>query len=245
MLRATKAYWTIAAVVLVLGALFLAPGCGGGGSSAATTDNAYGTSTDTGTPPDTTATTTSTGGESAAPSTPKGTSGMSDGNPVVVLHTSKGDITIELDAAKAPLSTQNFLDYAKSGYYDGTIFHRVIPGFMVQGGGFTADMQSKPGGNPPIKNEAGNGLKNLRGTVAMARTQVVDSASSQFFVNVVDNAFLDHKDETTAGYGYAVFGKVTAGMDVVDAIVAVPTTTKGSYENVPVEAITIDSVTVQ
>ena len=245
MLRATRACWTAAAVVLVLNALFLAVGCGGSGSSSATTGSAYGTSTDTGTPPDNTATTASTGADSSVSSTPKGTAAMSDGNPVVVLHTSKGDITIELDAAKAPLSTQNFLDYANSGYYDGTIFHRVIPGFMVQGGGFTADMQPKAGGKPPIKNEAGNGLKNLRGTVAMARTQVVDSATSQFFVNVVDNAFLDHKDETAGGYGYAVFGKVTAGMDVIDAIVAVATTTVASYENVPVDPITIDSVTVQ
>jgi cyclophilin family peptidyl-prolyl cis-trans isomerase len=170
---------------------------------------------------------------------------MSESNAVIVLHTSKGDITLELDAAKAPISTQNFVDYAKAGFYDSTIFHRVIPGFMVQAGGMTADLQAKPGGKPPIKNEAGNGLKNLRGTIAMARTQVVDSATSQFFINVVDNASLDHRDDTPAGYGYAVFGKVTAGMDVVDAIAAVQTGSQGGYQDVPVEPIVITSVTVQ
>jgi cyclophilin family peptidyl-prolyl cis-trans isomerase len=250
MLRATKARWTPVVWALAVTVVLLFVGCGSSAESTTTvldttaaTDTAASTDTTAGGDP--TATTTSPGGDTASSSTTKGTAPMSDGNPVVVLHTSKGDITLELDAAKAPISTQNFLDYASAGYYDTTIFHRVIPGFMVQGGGFTADMATKPGGKPPIKNEAGNGLKNLRGTVAMARTGVVDSATSQFFVNVVDNGFLDHRDETANGFGYAVFGKVTAGMDVVDAIVAVATTTKGSYENVPVDAVTIDSVTVQ
>jgi cyclophilin family peptidyl-prolyl cis-trans isomerase len=224
MLRATRVNSIVAVVAVAAVALLLAAGCGGG-----TADS----------------TTTSAGGESASPSTTKGTAQMSESNPVVVLHTSKGDITLELDAANAPLSTQNFVDYAKAGFYDQTVFHRVIPGFMVQGGGMTADLKPKPGAKPPIKNEAGNGLKNLRGTVAMARTQVVDSASSQFFINLVDNASLDHRDDTPAGYGYAVFGKVTAGMDVVDAIAAVPTGTQGPYQDVPVEPVVITSVTVQ
>ena len=142
------------------------------------------------------------------------------GTTTVLIKTSMGDITAELDADKAPLTVANFLSYVKDGSYDGTIFHRVMPGFMIQGGGFTPDMQQKPT-RAPVKNEADNGLKNLRGTLAMARTNVVDSATSQFFINVVDNAFLDFKAATQQGYGYAVFGKVTDGMDVVDAIVAV------------------------
>lgn len=165
------------------------------------------------------------------------------GTTTVSIKTSMGDITAELDADKAPLTVANFLSYIKDGSYDGTIFHRVMPGFMVQGGGFTPDMQQKPT-HAPLKNEANNGLKNLRGTLAMARTNVVDSATSQFFINVVDNAFLDFKSTTAQGYGYAVFGKVTAGMDVVDAIVAVSTTTKGQNENVPVTPVVIESVTV-
>lgn len=138
----------------------------------------------------------------------------------VTLQTSKGTIEIALEAEKAPISTANFISYVKKGQYDGTIFHRVIPGFMVQGGGFTADMKQKPT-DAQIKNEATNGLKNLRGTLAMARTGVIDSATCQFFINVVDNGFLDHKSPDQRGYGYAVFGKVTSGMDVVDEIVKV------------------------
>ena len=165
------------------------------------------------------------------------------GNPIVVLKTSKGDITLELDAAKAPVTVANFLAYVKSGHYDGTIFHRVMPGFMIQGGGFTPDMVQKPT-QAPIKNEADNGLKNLRGTVAMARTTVVDSATCQFFINLVDNTPLDFTAATASGWGYAVFGKVTAGMETVDAIAAVPTTTKGANANVPLEPVVIESATV-
>ena len=165
------------------------------------------------------------------------------GNPIVVLKTSKGDITLELDAARAPVTVANFLTYVRSGQYDGTIFHRVMPGFMIQGGGFTSDMTQKPTG-APIKNEADNGLKNLRGTVAMARTTVVDSATSQFFINLVDNKSLDFTAATAAGWGYAVFGKVTAGMETVDAIAAVPTTTKGANANVPQEPVIIESAKV-
>jgi cyclophilin family peptidyl-prolyl cis-trans isomerase len=158
------------------------------------------------------------------------------GNPVVILKTSKGDIKIELDKENAPISVDNFLTYVEDGFYDGTIFHRVIKNFMVQGGGFTPDMQQKPT-NAQIKNEADNGLKNERGTIAMARTGVVDSATSQFFINHADNTFLDHgiKD-----YGYAVFGKVVDGMDVVDVIAVVQT----GPGDVPNEHVVIESITV-
>jgi len=162
-------------------------------------------------------------------------------NPVVVVKTSKGDITIELDQAKAPISVKNFLAYVDEKFYDGTIFHRVIKGFMIQGGGLTADFKPKPN-KPAIKNEAANGLKNLRGTVAMARTNVVDSATSQFFINLVDNGFLDHKGNDPAGFGYAVFAKVINGMDVVDAIGAVPTGTIKGYADAPRDTVTIISV---
>jgi cyclophilin family peptidyl-prolyl cis-trans isomerase len=164
-------------------------------------------------------------------------------NPKVVMKTSMGEITIELDRAKAPVTVENFLQYVEAGHYDGTIFHRVIPRFMIQGGGFTADMQQKPT-RPAIKNEAGNGLKNLTGTIAMARTSVVDSATSQFFINVADNAALDHRGETPQDFGYAVFGKVVAGMDVVQEIESVPTRAQGGHQNVPVTPVVIESVGV-
>ncbi len=161
-------------------------------------------------------------------------------NPQIVMKTSKGDITIELYADKAPISVKNFLSYVDEKFYDGTIYHRVIKGFMIQGGGFTADMHQKPT-KAAIKNEAANGLKNLKGTVAMARTGEIDSATSQFFINHKDNAFLDHKDEAE-GFGYCVFGKVVAGMEVVDAVAEAPTMTKGMYRDVPRETVTIVSV---
>ncbi len=162
---------------------------------------------------------------------------------MVLMSTSLGDVKIELDAEKAPVTVQNFLAYVNDKFYDGTVFHRVIPNFMIQGGGFDAAMHQKPT-KAPIKNEAGNGLKNLTGTVAMARTNVVDSATAQFFINVKDNAFLDHKNETPAGFGYAVFGKVVDGMDVVRKIEQVQTASKGGNENVPVEPVVIKSITV-
>ena len=165
------------------------------------------------------------------------------GNPVVVMKTSMGEITIELDQAKAPESTKNFLAYANDKFYDGTIFHRVIPNFMIQGGGFDKDMNQKPT-KAPIKNEAGNGLRNLNGTIAMSRTSDPNSATAQFFINTKDNPFLDHRDESAQGYGYAVFGKVTKGMDVVQKIEAVQTTTKMPHQNVPVTPVVIESVTV-
>ena len=156
---------------------------------------------------------------------------------MVVLSTNFGDITIELDEDKAPISAENFLAYVDEGFFDGTIFHRVIPNFMLQGGGFAEDMTKKPT-RPPIKNEAENGLKNVRGTLSMARTQDVDSATSQFFVNVADNAFLDHGGRD---FGYAVFGRVTEGMDVVDKIAAVPTGSQGGHQDVPVKPVVIAS----
>jgi peptidyl-prolyl cis-trans isomerase A (cyclophilin A) len=157
----------------------------------------------------------------------------------VKLATSAGDIVIELDAAKAPKTVENFLAYVKSGHYKGTVFHRVIDGFMIQGGGMDAKMVEKPT-RAPIRLEAGNGLSNLRGTVAMARTGVPDSATAQFFINVVDNARLD-----TYGGGYAVFGRVVSGLDVVDKIRLVPTGNKAGHENVPLTPITIQSATLE
>ncbi|WP_439859179.1 peptidylprolyl isomerase [Pseudomonas sp. MBLB4136] len=155
--------------------------------------------------------------------------------PKVLLTTSAGEIEIELEAEKAPISVENFLAYVDSGHYAGTQFHRVIPGFMIQGGGFDADLQQKQT-RAPIKNEADNGLHNVRGTLAMARTQVRDSATSQFFINHKDNAFLDHGSRD---FGYAVFGKVVRGMEVVDKIAQVPTGNRGGHQNVPREPVLI------
>lgn len=168
---------------------------------------------------------------------------MEKKNPQIALQTNHGEIVVELFAEQAPASTANFLTYAREGFYDGTIFHRVIGNFMIQGGGMTPDMKNKKT-NPPIKNEADNGLKNERGTLAMARTQVVDSATSQFFINVVDNDFLNHRDKSPAGYGYAVFGKVVKGMETVDAIRKVPTGNAGFHQDVPKEAVIIESARV-
>src|SRR5258708_1136013 len=151
---------------------------------------------------------------------------------MVVLKTNHGDITLELDAENAPASTANFLQYVRDGHYDNTLFHRVIPGFMIQGGGMTPGMKQKPT-RAPVANEAGNGVKNLEYTVAMARTSEPHSATAQFFINVADNDFLDYKTPSASGWGYCVFGKVVAGKDVVDKIEAVPTATTGFHENVP------------
>lgn len=164
-------------------------------------------------------------------------------NPKVLLQTSQGDITIELDKENAPLSSENFLSYVEDAAYDGTIFHRVIDGFMIQGGGFNPDM-SQRSSNAPVKNEADNGLKNEVGTVAMARTSEPHSASNQFFINVGNNDFLNHTSPTGQGWGYAVFGKVTDGMDVVNKIKSCKTGLKGHHEDVPVEVITIDKVSL-
>ena len=159
------------------------------------------------------------------------------------IETNKGTITLELNETKAPETVANFVQYANDGHYDGTIFHRVIDGFMIQGGGFTRDMNQKET-RASIAIESMNGLKNLRGTIAMARTSVVDSATSQFFINLVDNDFLDFTNPTPRGFGYAVFGCVTDGMDVVDAIAKVKTGTRGYYENVPDEVVLIKKVSV-
>ena len=162
----------------------------------------------------------------------------------VTIKTSLGDIQLELDTEKAPITVENFVSIAKSGYYTDTIFHRVINGFMVQGGGLTADMGNKSSGTAPIQNEANNGLSNDRGTIAMARTMEPHSATSQFFINHKDNSFLNHTGENMQGWGYAVFGKVTSGMEVVDAIADVATGSSGGHQNVPLEVINIESVSV-
>lgn len=165
-------------------------------------------------------------------------------NPVVLMETSLGNVKIELFQKEAPISVKNFLDYASSGYYAGTVFHRIIPGFMAQGGGLTAELQPKPGARAPIKNEADNGLKNDRGTIAMARTGDPNSATSQFFINVVNNNSLNRP--SFDGFGYAVFGKVIEGMDIVDKIVSAPQERKNAvFQNVPKTPILIKSVKIQ
>ena len=162
---------------------------------------------------------------------------------IIILHTNFGDITLELDAKKAPKTVANFVEYAKSGHYNGTIFHRVINNFMIQGGGFDKNMKQKPT-NATIPNEANNGLKNVTGSIAMARTSDPHSASAQFFINIKDNDFLDFRNESTQGWGYAVFGKVTKGMDVVDKIKVVKTGNGGGHGDVPVEPVIIETVEV-
>jgi len=160
---------------------------------------------------------------------------------LITIETSEGTIKADLDEKNAPITVENFLAYIDDGHYDGTIFHRVIPKFMIQGGGFTPDMNQKPT-KAPIRNEAGNGLSNDRGTLAMARTSVVDSASSQFFINTADNAFLNHSGETPDAFGYAVFGKVIEGLDVLDKIEQVPTGRSGGHDDVPVTPVIINSI---
>ena len=157
----------------------------------------------------------------------------------VELQTSKGKITIELDAAKAPESARNFLEYVRAGHYDNTVFHRVIKGFMIQGGGFEEGMKQKPT-DAAIQNEANNGLKNAHYTLAMARTNAPHSATAQFFINTTNNGFLDFKSESPSGWGYAVFGKVVEGQDVVDKIEKVKTSRSGFHDDVPVEAVVIE-----
>jgi peptidyl-prolyl cis-trans isomerase B (cyclophilin B) len=162
---------------------------------------------------------------------------------MVELHTNHGVIKLELNAEKAPKTVANFLNYVKSGHYDGTVFHRVIDGFMIQGGGFDAAMKQKPT-EAPIDNEANNGLKNERGSIAMARTNDPHSASAQFFINVADNDFLNHSSPTPQGWGYAVFGKVVEGLDVVDKIKKVKTGSKGFHQDVPVDDVVIEKAVV-
>ena len=161
----------------------------------------------------------------------------------VTIATTVGQMTLELDADKAPKTVENFLDYASSGFYDGTIFHRVINNFMIQGGGFTTDMEQKPT-QAPVDNEANNGLKNERGTIAMARTQDPHSATAQFFINVQDNDFLNHTGENMQGWGYTVFGKVTQGEAVLDKIRSVQTGSQGGHQDVPTDPIIIESISI-
>jgi len=165
-------------------------------------------------------------------------------NPVVEMKTSVGAVRIELYADKAPKTVVNFLQYVKDGFYNGLVFHRVIDGFMIQGGGHYPDLREKKGNRLPIENEAGNGLKNELGTLAMARTSNPHSATAQFFINVADNAFLNFREASPAGYGYAVFGKVTEGMDVVEKIRAVPTGNVGMFQDVPLTPVTLLKATV-
>lgn len=168
---------------------------------------------------------------------------MVDMPPVVELDTNMGAIVIELNEEKAPKTVENFLNYVKSGHYDGTIFHRIIDGFMIQGGGMDAEMNEKAT-NAPVENEADNGLKNDKGTIAMARTQDPHSATSQFFINVKDNDFLNHSGKNMQGWGYTVFGKVTSGMDVIDKMRGVPTGRFGMHADVPKEPVIINSATI-
>jgi peptidyl-prolyl cis-trans isomerase B (cyclophilin B) len=165
-------------------------------------------------------------------------------NPVIIIETSMGDITVELYQDRAPRTVANLLEYVKAGFYKDTVFHRVIKGFMIQGGGLTVDMKQKPT-RPPIENEAANGEKNERGTIAMARTSDIHSATAQFFINTVNNSFLDHRSKSPDGFGYCVFGKVTGGMEVVDKIESVATTTKGMYRDVPAEPVIIKDVRIK
>lgn len=165
-------------------------------------------------------------------------------NPVVIIETSMGNITVELFQGSAPKTVANFLEYVKEGFYTDTIFHRVIKGFMIQGGGLDGQMKQKPT-RPPVENEATNGEKNLRGTIAMARTSDLHSATAQFFINTVSNSFLDHRSETREGFGYCVFGRVIDGMDVVDKIESSPTGTVGMYRDVPKVPVVIKNVTLK
>lgn len=168
---------------------------------------------------------------------------MSETQPKVQFETSKGAIIIALNAEQAPNTVRNFISYVESGHYDGTVFHRVIAGFMIQGGGFDADMRQKPT-NPPIENEANNGLKNVKGSIAMARTSAPHSAGAQFFINVKDNDFLNFTSESPQGWGYAVFGMVTEGLDVVSSIEAVATGNRAGHQDVPLEAVVIEKASV-
>ena len=175
------------------------------------------------------------GGQPAAPA---------PGNPMAIIATTAGDITVELFKDKAPVSVANFVQYAKERFYEGTVFHRIVPGYVIQGGGFTATLEEKPT-RPPILNEATNGLSNLRGTLAMARTRALRSATSQFFINLADNRKLDHRSYSPEEFGYAVFGRVLSGMDVVDRIATVKTQRMGPFDDVPVEPVVINRVAIK
>ena len=181
----------------------------------------------------------------AQPAAPAGPPTPAPGNAIAVITTTMGEITVELFKDRAPVSVENFVQYATDGFYNGTIFHRVIPGFMIQGGGFTPDLTEKPT-RPPIRNEATNGLSNVRGTLAMARTQALRSATSQFFISISDNrSKLDHRGYSPPDFGYAVFGRVLSGLEVADTIAAVKTGTSGPHSDVPIEPVVITGVRVK
>lgn len=228
-----RTFFSVSVAMLLLGALvFGVSGCGGQENSGGSTD------VSTSAPPPAPPSDASTDAKSDAQAKGDEVKEEKLGKVPIVIETSLGKIDAELDGEKAPITVKNFVSYIKKKHFDGTIFHRVIPGFMIQGGGMTPDMEEKPT-DAPIKNEHSNGLRNLRGTLSMARTREPDSATSQFFISVNDNDSLDMGD------GYAVFGKVTKGMDVADKIVSVPTTSKGPHDDVPVEPVVIKSIKIK
>jgi peptidyl-prolyl cis-trans isomerase A (cyclophilin A) len=237
----SRTLFTVPAALLLLGSLtFAVSGCGGQENAGGGTDITINAPPPAQPSSETTTANAPAAGDAQAEGETKPVEVKEEklGKVPIVIETSMGKIEAELDGEKAPITVKNFVSYIKKKHYDGTIFHRVIPGFMIQGGGMTPDMEEKPT-DAPIKNEHSNGLKNLRGTLSMARTSDPDSATSQFFLSVNDNASLDQGD------GYAVFGKVTKGMDVADKIVAVPTTSKGRHDDVPVEPVLIKSIKIK
>lgn len=229
-----RSLWLVASVLVVA----LAFGCSGGDAPAERTEEGSAATPPSAEPPG--------NAEEAGEVVPEGEEegDVAPGSyPVVEMRTSAGTITLELYPDRAPKTVDNFLSYVRRGFYDGTIFHRVVPGFVIQGGGFTTEMIKKET-EPPIENEADNGLRNLRGTICMARTNDPHSATSQFFINTRDNAPLDFRERSLRGWGYAVFGKVIDGMDVIDQIEGVQTTSRDGYQDVPVEPVVIESVRV-
>lgn len=231
----TRFAWLTACLLFVT----LAAGCGGGGD-----DTPAEEATESATPPPVAPEEESAEeAESESLEDEVGADIPAGAHPIVELRTNIGSIKLELYPDKAPKTVDNFLSYVRSGFYDGTIFHRVVPGFVIQGGGFTAEMLRKDT-EPPIENEADNGVRNLRGTICMARTNDPHSATSQFFINLKDNPPLDFRDRSMSGWGYAVFGEVIEGLDVVDSIAGVPTTSVDHYEGVPVDDVVIETARV-
>lgn len=232
----TRFAWLLASVLLIA----LAAGCGGGSEPATETE------TEAAAPPPAPGDSADDAGlEVSDEDTEEGGSDIAAGAyPVVEMRTNFGIVALELYPDKAPKTVENFLSYVRAGFYDGTIFHRVVPGFVIQGGGFTAEMAKKDT-EAPIENEADNGLLNLKGAICMARTMEPQSATSQFFINTKDNPALDFRERSPQGWGYAVFGKVVEGLDVVEQIEGTPTGNNGPYQNVPIEAVVIESARVR
>ncbi len=230
-MRSTRFVWLAASLVLVV----LAAGCGGGGDAPAEQETEGAVP-----PPEAPEEESAEEAGTESVEDEGGTDIPMGSSPVVEMRTNVGTIAIELYPDKAPGTVDNFVSYVRGGFYDGTIFHRVVPGFVIQGGGFTADMLKKDT-EPPIENEADNGVRNLRGTICMARTNDPHSATSQFFINLKDNPPLDFRDRSMQGWGYAVFGNVIEGLDIVDLIAGTPTTSRDQYQGVPVDAIVIES----